>query len=108
MYSARYGGQDASDAQRCLKLLQELGDRPNRKARFECVISLAVPTGPALTYEASCEGLNAQKPVGANGFGYDPIFFYPDLGKTFAELTSEEKKNVKWRSRRARSFIGCW
>jgi XTP/dITP diphosphohydrolase len=99
VYSARYGGPDATDAQRCLKLLQELGDSPNRKARFECVISLAVPTGPALTYEASCEGLIAQKPVGANGFGYDPIFFYPDYDKTFAELTSEEKNLVSHRGK---------
>jgi XTP/dITP diphosphohydrolase len=99
VYSARYGGPDATDAQRCLKLLQELGDSQNRKARFECVISLAVPTGPALTYEASCEGLIAQKPEGANGFGYDPIFFYPEFGKTFAELNSEEKNLVSHRGK---------
>ncbi len=104
VYSARYGGPDATDAQRCLKLLEELGDNPNRRARFECVISVAVPTGPALTYEASCDGLITQHPVGENGFGYDPIFFYPDLGKTFAELTSEEKNRVSHRGKAMREL----
>jgi XTP/dITP diphosphohydrolase len=99
VYSARYGGQDATDAQRCEKLLRELGDNPNREARFECVISLAVPTGPALTYEASCQGLITRQPVGVNGFGYDPIFFYPDFGKTFAEMTAEEKNRVSHRGK---------
>lgn len=104
VYSARYGGPDATDAQRCLKLLEELGDNPNRKARFECVISVAVPTGPALTYEASCEGLITQQPIGENGFGYDPIFFYPELGKTFAELTGEEKNRVSHRGKALREL----
>jgi XTP/dITP diphosphohydrolase len=104
VYSARYGGRDATDTQRCLKLLEELGDSQNRKARFECVLSLAVPTGPALTYEASCEGLIARQPVGANGFGYDPIFFYPDLGKSFAELTSEEKNLISHRGKALREL----
>jgi XTP/dITP diphosphohydrolase len=104
VYSARYGGQNATDAQRCLKLLEEIGDSPNRKARFECVISLAVPTGPALTYEASCEGLITREPVGANGFGYDPIFFYPELGKTFAELSGEEKNRVSHRGKALREL----
>ena len=99
VYSARYGGPDASDAQRCQKLLEELGDCQNREARFECVISIAVPTGPALTYEASCQGLIARQPAGTNGFGYDPIFFYPEFGKTFAELNSEEKNLVSHRGK---------
>jgi XTP/dITP diphosphohydrolase len=102
VYSARYGGPDATDAQRCLKLLEELGDSQNRAARFECVISLAVPTGPALTYEASCQGLITRQPAGANGFGYDPIFYCPELGKTFAESTGEEKNRVSHRGKALR------
>jgi XTP/dITP diphosphohydrolase len=97
VFSARYAGEGATDAQRCQKLLEELGEFQNRKARFECVISLAVPTGPALTYEACCQGLIARRPSGTNGFGYDPIFFYPGLNKTFAELTPEEKGRVSHR-----------
>lgn len=104
VYSARYGGEAATDAQRCQKLLEALGDNQNRKARFECVISLAVPSGPALTYEASCEGLITRQPSGTNGFGYDPIFFYPPLNKTFAELTREEKSRISHRGKALQEF----
>ncbi len=97
--SARYAGDDATDEQRYLKLLEALGDSENRKAHFQCVLSLAVPTGPALTYEAKCEGLIALKPSGTGGFGYDPVFFYPEFGKTFAELTMEEKSSVSHRGK---------
>ena len=96
-YSARYGGEDATDEQRCDKLLEDLKDESNRKAAFECVISIAVPPGPALTYEGRCEGLIADQPSGSNGFGYDPIFYYPPLNKTFAELSQEEKNLVSHR-----------
>ena len=104
IYSARYGGEEISDAQRCQKLLAELGETQNRKARFECVISLAVPAGPALTYEACCEGLITRRPSGSNGFGYDPIFFYPPLNKTFAELTREEKGRISHRGKALQEF----
>ena len=97
--SARYAGENATDEQRCAKLLREMAGKVNRKAAFECVISIAVPSGPALTYEASCEGLIAERPAGQNGFGYDPIFFYPPLNKTFAQLTREEKSRVSHRGR---------
>ena len=99
VYSARYAGEHAGDEQRCAKLLKEMEGISNRKAAFECVISIAVPTGPALTYEARCEGLIAQQPAGSNGFGYDPVFYYPPLGKTFAELTREEKNTVSHRGK---------
>lgn len=97
--SARYAGENASDEQRCAKLLQEMIGKANRRAAFECVISIAVPSGPALTYEARCEGLIAEEPAGQNGFGYDPIFFYPPLKKTFAQLSREEKSRVSHRGR---------
>jgi XTP/dITP diphosphohydrolase len=99
VYSARYAGQNATDDQRCTKLLNEMKGKTNRKAAFECVISIAVPHGPALTYEARCEGLIAQEPAGENGFGYDPIFYYPPLQKTFAQLTREEKGRVSHRGK---------
>ena len=81
VYSARYAGENASDAQRCAKLLAAMKGQTNRRAAFNCVISIAVPTGPALTYEASCEGIIIETPAGENGFGYDPIFYYPPLKK---------------------------
>jgi XTP/dITP diphosphohydrolase len=97
--SARYAGENATDEQRCAKLLQEMRGKADRRAAFECVISIAVPSGPALTYEARCEGLVAERSAGQNGFGYDPIFFYPPLNKTFAQLTREEKSHVSHRGR---------
>ena len=97
VYSARYAGENATDEQRCVKLLEDLKGPSNRKAAFECVISIAVPPGPALTYEGRCEGIIANKPAGTNGFGYDPIFFYPPLKKTFAELSIEEKNKISHR-----------
>ena len=99
VHSARYGGENATDEQRCLKLLGEMEGKTNRRAVFECVISIAVPTGPALTYEARCEGLIAEKPSGNNGFGYDPVFFFPPLKKTFAELSRTEKSRVSHRGK---------
>ncbi|MEA1949507.1 MAG: XTP/dITP diphosphatase [Thermodesulfobacteriota bacterium] len=99
IHSARYAGENATDEQRYLKLLDEMKRKSNRNAAFECVISIAVPTGPALTYEARCQGLITESPAGSNGFGYDPIFFYPPLNKTFAELTREEKSRVSHRGK---------
>lgn len=102
--SARYAGPDATNEDRSRKLLQEMEGVTNRKAAFECVISIAVPTGPALTYEGRCEGTIAKSPEGVNGFGYDPIFFYPPLKKTFAELTREEKGRVSHRGKALEEF----
>jgi len=95
--SARYSGPLATDLENNAKLLRELRGKVNRKARFCCVLSLAVPSGPALTYEASCEGVILDAPRGDKGFGYDPLFLYPPLGKTFAEMSMEQKLSVSHR-----------
>ena len=97
--SARYAGENATDEQRVAKLLKEMKGQTLRNAAFECVLSIAVPSGPALTYEARCEGLIAQQPAGQNGFGYDPIFFYPPLNKTFGQMTIAEKSQVSHRGK---------
>ncbi len=86
VHSARYAGPKASDEENNAKLLAALSGITHRKARFCCVLSLAVPSGPALTYEAACEGLIVDTPRGHKGFGYDPLFYYPPLGKTFGEM----------------------
>ncbi|MDF1590917.1 MAG: XTP/dITP diphosphatase [Desulfobacterales bacterium] len=104
VYSARYAGEDATDRQRCLKLLEEMEGQANRSAVFECVVSIAVPSGSALTYEGKCEGLIAQTTSGSGGFGYDPVFFYPPAGKTFAEMTAEEKNSVSHRGKALRDL----
>ena len=97
--SARYAGENATDEQRVAKLLGEMKGQSHRKAAFECVLSIAVPSGPALTYEARCEGLITEQPAGQNGFGYDPIFFYPPLNKTFGQMTIAEKGEVSHRGK---------
>jgi XTP/dITP diphosphohydrolase len=99
VHSARYAGPNASDEENNFKLLNALSGQTNRKARFCCVLSLAVPSGPALTYEATCDGVVVETPRGLNGFGYDPLFYYPPLDKTFGEMTLEEKSTVSHRGK---------
>ncbi len=99
VYSARYAGENATDADNVKKMLEELKDKDNRNAAFKCVISIAIPTGPALTYEGECQGVITKEAVGDNGFGYDPLFFYPELNKTFAQLTIQEKGTVSHRGK---------
>ena len=99
VHSARFGGEDLNDKKRYELLLQSMEGKENRKAAFECVISIAMPTGPALTYESRCEGLITHKPAGTYGFGYDPIFYYPPLNKTFGQLSEDEKSQVSHRGK---------
>ncbi|VEN73477.1 dITP/XTP pyrophosphatase [Candidatus Desulfarcum epimagneticum] len=97
--SARYAGENPTTERLCARALENMKGKTNRKAAFECVISIAVPTGPALTYEGRCEGLLTEAPAGENGFGYDPVFFHGPLGKTFGQMTMEEKAGVSHRGR---------
>ena len=99
VYSARYAGEDATDAKNVEKLLKVMDKEENRKAAFQCVISIAIPTGPALTYEGRCEGVLTREPAGDNGFGYDPLFYFPEFDKTFAQLNMEEKAKVSHRGK---------
>ena len=99
VHSARWAGADATDEARCQKLLQAMADISDRRAAFECIISIAVPGGPALTYASRCEGEIARVPSGHQGFGYDPVFYYPPLGKTFAELSRDAKSAVSHRGK---------
>lgn len=97
--SARYAGEKATDAENTAKLLKEMAALTDRRAAFECVISIAVPSGPALTYTGRCEGEILTEARGSDGFGYDPVFFRPDLGKSFAELSMAEKNRISHRGR---------
>jgi XTP/dITP diphosphohydrolase len=99
VFSARYAGENATDQQNCKKLMEQMKGVKDRNASFVCVVSIAIPTGPALTYEAQCDGMIAESPLGDSGFGYDPIFFYPPKNKTFAELTADEKNEVSHRGK---------
>ncbi|MCF8091747.1 MAG: XTP/dITP diphosphatase [Desulfotignum sp.] len=97
--SARYAGENATDADNVARLLTELEHHENRNASFKCVISIAVPTGAALTYEGRCDGIITREPAGENGFGYDPLFFFPAYNRTFAQLTMAEKSQVSHRGK---------
>ena len=102
--SARYAGERASDRERIEYLLRRLEGIPweRRAARFGCVIAIATPGGEVELCRGECEGIIAFEPKGQNGFGYDPIFYLPELGKTMAELRSEEKNEISHRGRAAR------
>jgi len=109
--SARYGGAGLSDPERCRVMLEEMTGVPTerRGARFRCLIAIACPQhGRETTVEGVVEGVLLETPRGAGGFGYDPIFFYPPLGKSFAEIPAEEKNRVSHRAqacRRAREWL---
>ncbi len=101
VHSARFAGESASDGENNAKLLQLMqGVCPEKKAaRFRCAIALVSRCGPEQLVEGSCPGLIIDRPQGTGGFGYDPLFMVPDLGKTFAELSSEEKSRISHRGR---------
>jgi len=97
--SARYAGENASDAERIDHLLSELKDVPKEKrtARFYCLIAIAQPNGTVQFCDGECKGTIAFKPSGERGFGYDPIFYLPEWGKTMAELPVEVKNQISHR-----------
>jgi XTP/dITP diphosphohydrolase len=95
--SARYAGENVSDSENNSKLLKEMEKIEDRRAAFLCIIAISVPSGPTLIYEGHCEGVITEEPLGNEGFGYDPVFYYPPLQKTFAELSTEEKNQVSHR-----------
>lgn len=108
--SARYAGPDADDVRRFSHLLDKLKGVPpdERSARFRCVIAVARPSGETELFEGECEGVVAEAPRGETGFGYDPVFYLPERGRTLAELPPSEKDAVSHRgaaARKARPFL---
>jgi XTP/dITP diphosphohydrolase len=101
--SRRYAGENASDSERNDFLLAKLRDVPweQRKARFRCVIAIATPGGNVAISEGICEGIIALEAKGEGGFGYDPIFYLPELDKHMAELSLEEKNKISHRAQAA-------
>ncbi len=100
VYSARYGGENTGDTDRNRMLLEEMRGVPEnaRGARFICVIAITLPGGGEYVAEGACEGVITESERGEGGFGYDPIFYLPELGRTMAELTLEEKNRVSHRA----------
>ena len=104
LYSARYAGPDASDAERRLKLMQELRHTPApRRARFVCFLAVAPPNGEIKIFEGICEGEIILEERGLNGFGYDPIFYLPDYQCALAELPAQVKNRISHRGRAAQA-----
>jgi XTP/dITP diphosphohydrolase len=98
VFSARYA---KTDKERILKLLAELKDVPadNRQARFVCAIAIATPEGKIETVQETCDGIIGFEPKGTHGFGFDPVFYFPSLHKTFAELSRDEKAKYSHRGK---------
>ncbi|WP_027724146.1 XTP/dITP diphosphatase [Tuberibacillus calidus] len=101
IYSARYAGEEKDDRKNIEKVLKELEDVPmnERSARFVCVLAVSRPGSETVFAEGECRGLITTAPRGEGGFGYDPIFYIPEMNKTFAELTSDEKNAISHRAR---------
>jgi XTP/dITP diphosphohydrolase len=102
--SARYAGENASDEDRIKYLLSRLENVPleKRTARFRCVIAISNPNGELKICSGECRGVITMEPKGKEGFGYDPIFYIPPLGRTMAELTPEMKNQVSHRAQAAK------
>ncbi|NHM26352.1 XTP/dITP diphosphatase [Desulfofundulus sp. TPOSR] len=101
VHSARFAGEGHDDRANNEKLLRLLAGVPpeKRTARFRCVVAVATPEGRVFTAEGTCEGVIADKPRGEGGFGYDPLFYVPSCGKTFAELDPAVKNRISHRGR---------
>ncbi len=104
VYSARYGGEGLDDRERCLLLLQSLRGQTTRAAHFACAVACAFPNGDTLEAEGRCDGAIAFAPLGEGGFGYDPVFLIPEKGKTFGQLTAEEKSAISHRGKALAAF----
>ena len=104
VYSARYGGEGLDDVGRYRLLLENMKGMGPRTAKFVSVITCCFPNGDVLTARGECPGTIAFAPQGDNGFGYDPVFWLPQLKKTFAQLSAEEKNAISHRGRALEKF----
>jgi XTP/dITP diphosphohydrolase len=106
VYSARYAGPGATDADRRAKIMHELRHVPApRPARFRCALAVAQPAGAVRVFEGVCEGEIILEERGTNGFGYDPIFYFPSHSRTMAELPSEVKNHLSHRAHAAQAAL---
>ena len=104
VYSARYGGPELDDAGRYKLLLENMRGQLDRRCKFVSAICCCFPNGDRVEARGECAGTLAYAPKGADGFGYDPIFFVPGLKKTFAELSPEEKNAISHRGNALKAF----
>ena len=101
VFSSRFAGEKADDGNKCQRLLAEMAGIPEeqREAAFVCAIAVALPKGKMKIVEEECQGRISFTPRGEYGFGFDPIFFVPEFGKTMAELEPEVKNQISHRAR---------
>jgi XTP/dITP diphosphohydrolase len=101
VYSSRFSGPGATDARNNKLLLEKLRDvlDEDRAARFRCAAALAISSGGVQLFDGTCEGQITREPRGKNGFGYDPLFYVPEYGKTMAELPPEIKNRISHRAK---------
>jgi len=104
IFSARYAGEHGNDAANNAKLLADLADKTDKSAAFVCTVACVLPDGREFFAEGKAWGEITDKASGKGGFGYDPIFLLPELGKTFADLTAEEKNAISHRGRAVEAF----
>jgi len=104
VYSARYGGDELDDAARYRLLLENMRGQMTRAAKFVSVITCCFPNGDVLSARGECPGTIAYAPMGEDGFGYDPVFFVPELKKTFAQLSADEKNAISHRGKALEAF----
>ena len=110
VYSARYAGNSKDDKANIEKVLHKLNELPyeKRTARFHCALALASPNSETKVVDATCEGVITKTPEGNNGFGYDPIFYLKEKGKTMAQLTKEEKNEISHRAKALVKLERLW
>jgi XTP/dITP diphosphohydrolase len=99
IYSARYAGEDGDHRKNNEKLLSELGGKSDRSAKFVCCIACVFPDGRQLTVRGETHGVILESADGEGGFGYDPLFYVPELGRTYANMSAEEKNAISHRGR---------
>jgi XTP/dITP diphosphohydrolase len=99
--SSRFGGPDATDRDKYLRILELLQGVPDEKrtARFRAAVAISTPQGETVIVEGTCEGRIAREPSGEGGFGYDPVFYIPEVGQTMAEAPSDLKNRISHRAR---------
>ena len=105
VYSARYGGEGLDDVARYRLLLQNMRGQTTRAAHFTSAIACVFPNGDTVTAEGSVDGTIAFAPMGEGGFGYDPVFFYPPMRKTFGQMSAEEKRAISHRGKALEVFV---
>ncbi len=108
VYSARFAGENATDAANNRLLLEKLHGVADRRARFVCVIALTQPgTVAPVTFRGSVDGEILEEPRGAGGFGYDPLFYYPPFACSFGELSADRKFDVSHRGQALAALFAC-